>query len=69
MKLKGSKGTISRTLMFQAAMGVVDTVLASVQVLDHILTPTHFALVFLALSIAQKLGNMYLRTITTGPLN
>lgn len=68
MKIHGSTGKISRTLQFQAVMGVIDVILASSELIKPLMSPAHFVLLFLAVSIAGKLINVYLRSITTSGL-
>lgn len=68
MKINGSNGGISRTLQFQVLMGIVEAVLGSLQLIEDIMTPTQFVVLFFVLAVIQKAGNTYLRTKTIGPL-
>ena len=69
MKIKGSTGKVSRTIIFNSMMIVIDVLVANIQLFNEVLTPTQFAITFVVLGIAQKLGNVYLRTQTTKPLS
>lgn len=66
--ITGSTGRISRTLIFNALMLVVDVIVVNIQLLEELMTNQQFAVLFITLGSIQKVGNMVLRKLTTGPL-
>ena len=68
MKIKGSKGRVSRTRIFNSIMIAVDVVVGGASLIQEFVTPLTFLFVFMTLGMVQNIGNMWLRQLTTGPL-
>jgi len=58
----------SRTIRFNAAMGVIDMLVANAALLGNLLSDKQFAITLLVLKGVQVVGNIYLRNITTKPV-
>jgi len=59
----------SKTIQFNAVMGVIDMFVANAALLQDLITVKEFAVTMLVLKSVQTVGNLYLRTITTEPLS
>lgn len=68
MKIKGSTGGISRTLLLHYAALAVQALGAALEVWHQVLTPVHYAMLATAVGIGQSMLGAYVRTKTTGPL-
>ena len=55
----------SKTIQFNAIMGVIDMVIANAALLQDLITIKQFAVTMLILKTIQTVGNLYLRNITT----
>lgn len=55
----------SKTIQFNAVMGVIDMMVANAALLQDLITVKQFAVSLLILKTIQTVGNMYLRNITT----
>lgn len=55
----------SKTIKFNAVMGVIDMFVANAALLQDVITIKQFALTMLILKTIQTIGNIYLRNITT----
>ena len=55
----------SKTIQFNAIMGVIDMVIANAALLQDLITIKQFAVTMLILKSVQTVGNLYLRNITT----
>lgn len=55
----------SKTIQFNAAMGVIDMLIANAALLQDLITIKQFAVTMLILKSIQTVGNIYLRNITT----
>lgn len=58
----------SKTIRFQMLMAGLDVLVLAPEFLSPYLSPTTFASVIALLAIANKVGNVYLRTITSEPV-
>jgi len=59
----------SRTQIFNGAMLLVDTILLNAMLVQDLLTVKQFAATIIVLKVVQSLGNFYLRSVTTEPLD
>ena len=59
----------SKTIQFNAVMGIVDMLIANAVFLQDLITIKQFAVTILVLKSVQTVGNLYLRSITTESLN
>lgn len=55
----------SKTIQFNAVMGIIDMVVANAALLQDLITVKQFAVSMLILKSVQTVGNIYLRNITT----
>ena len=55
----------SKTIQFNAVMGVIDMLVANAALLQDLITIKQFAVTILILKSVQTVGNIYLRNITT----
>jgi len=55
----------SKTIKFNAVMGIIDMLIANAAFLQDLITLKQFALTILILKGVQTVGNLYLRNITT----
>ena len=55
----------SKTIQFNAVMGVIDMLVANAALLQDLITIKQFAVTMLILKSIQTVGNIYLRNITT----
>lgn len=60
--------TKSRTILFHVAMAAVESIHASIAILQPILTMEQFAAVSLIIGAIHSGGGVYLRTITSEPV-
>jgi len=58
----------SKTIRFQILMGMLGTGLGMIQMLEQFLAPEMYTFIFMAFNMVFAGGNVYLRTITTEPV-
>lgn len=64
----GKKALDSKTIRFQIIMGMIDSLVIGIQMMEPFMDAKQFAIVVLVLAVVNKGGNTYLRFITKDPL-
>lgn len=68
MKVKGSTGGVSRTLLLHYAALAVQGAAGALQYWNQALSPVHYAMLATFIGMGQSMLGVYLRGKTTGPL-
>ena len=68
MKLKGSSGTISKTLIANWIFGATQAALGMLQLIQGVLTPEQYIIVAMAITGTHTAVGNWIRAHTTGPL-
>ena len=63
------KALDSKTIRFQIIMGMIDSLVVGIQVLEPFMDAKQFAIIVLVLAVINKGGNTYLRFITDTPIS
>ena len=58
----------SNTIRFQILMGIIDTLVISIQLMEPFMDAKQFAIAVLVLAVINKGGNTYLRFITNSAI-
>ena len=63
------KALDSKTIRFQIIMGMIDSLVVGIQMLEPFMDAKQFAIIVLVLAVINKGGNTYLRFITDTPIS
>ena len=63
------KALDSKTIRFQIIMGMIDSLVVGIQMLEPFMDAKQFAILVLVLAVINKGGNTYLRFITDTPIS
>ena len=63
------KALDSKTIRFQIIMGMIDSLVVGIQMLEPFMDAKQFAILVLVLAVVNKGGNIYLRFITDTPIS
>jgi len=69
MKIKGSTGKTSRTMIFNWVIEFLIAVNAGLYLIKDLMTAETFAIISFVLLVSTTTGNKILRKSTTGPLH
>lgn len=68
MRLKGSTGKLSKTLVANWIFGATQAALGMLQLIQGVLTPEQYIIVAMAITGTHAAVGNWIRTHTTGPL-